>query len=100
MDTNNLIADIKLRFNHYESKKYLEEKYLNQLIFADQGGIWKITPELLSFLKHCTEPTIMLDIHNKPVKIDSQNLYSKLEQHYRDVTTRWHAEYSELSKNR
>lgn len=101
MNTEQLLKDIKARFSHNSSKEYLKEKYQAKLIFADQGGLWKITPEFLSFLSESINKRfVMLDMYENPIKIDSTQLLSKATEIYNEVMEAWYAEYEELKNKR
>jgi hypothetical protein len=100
MDTINLIQRTKARFDHFSSRKYLEEKYNNQLLIVSQNGTWKITPEFLSVLRNSPPETILLDSNNRPVKINTQLLLTQAQHLYDDVMTAWHLEFEELEKKR
>lgn len=100
MDVEKLVSDIKIRFNHHENKLYLQEKYQNQLTIADQGGVWRITPELLGFLRTAGEYEILLDDYKKPCRVHVPSLLNQLTQKYTEIMTAWYAEFQELSKLR
>lgn len=100
MDTNKLIAEAKARFKHYESKLYLEEKYLNRLFIAAQGGMWVVTPELLGFLRTAPHSVILRDSYNNPVQVNSAELLEDAQALYDEVMLAWLTEYTELNTNR
>lgn len=101
MDSLNLIQEVKARFKHQESKIYLEEKYQNSLSFANQGGLWTASIELLTFLRTSTTDTVViLDNYNNPVRVEVAELRDAVEQVYEEVMSQWHTEYTELQKNR
>lgn len=101
MNTEQLLRDIKARFSHNSSKEYLKEKYQAKLIFADQGGLWRITPEFLTFLSASINRTfVMLDMYENPIKVDSTVLLTKASGIYNDVMEAWYAEYEELKNKR
>ena len=50
MDTENLIAHARARFDHATAKRVLREKYEAKMIFAHDGGMWRAGPELLNIL--------------------------------------------------
>lgn len=101
MDTTALIASAKTRFNHNSAKAYLKDKYESKLIFADQGGLWKITPDFLTFLSvGINKRFVMLDTYENPIKIDSTTLLTKATAIYNEVMEAWHAEYEELKNKR
>ena len=101
MDTNELINDLKIRFNHNSAKDYLKNKYESKLIVADQGGLWKATIEIISFLStNNQEQIVLMDSFNNPVKVDRILLLNKLTNTYNQVTNEWYTEWSELERQR
>jgi hypothetical protein len=100
MDTQTLISNIRTRFNHLESKKYLQEKYSNQLLLPFGGGLWRITTEFLAMLKSIDSEIILVDTYNAPVKVNSSELYLEGLALYNEVMSQWLEEYSGLSKTR
>lgn len=101
MDTKTLLAEAKARFNHNSAKSYLKEKYQAKLIVAEQGGLWKATPELIGFLASTTdEYIILLDTYENPVMVNRIKLYDVLEKTYNDSMTQWYTEWKELESKR
>jgi predicted transcriptional regulator len=101
MDTKKLLADAKARFNHNSAKKYLSEKYQSKLVLADQGGLWKITPALLSQLNSSTAKTlILIDDYGNPVQVDRKLLLLKANEIYVSVMDAWLYEFNDLSSKR
>lgn len=101
MDTTQLIKDIKARFSHDSAKQYLKDKYLSKLTIASQGGLWKVTPELIAFLGNAgPEELILIDLYENPVKVDRLKLFYALRDIYNDVMTEWHNEWSQLENKR
>lgn len=101
MDTQNLIRQARARFQHQESKLYLKEKYGNQLIVANQGGMWKITPELLGFLRTCPDETaILVDTFDKPIRVNVKQMLVDFDDVYRTVTQSWYEEFESLRGRR
>lgn len=101
MDTKQLLTEVKARFNHNSAKAYLRDKYESKLCVADQGGLWKITPELISAVNSLTtDNVVLLDAYGNPVKVNRANLLTKLEKTYGDVMEQWHNEWSILEKAR
>ena len=41
MDTENLIAHARARFDHVAAKRVLKEKYEARMLFALAGGMWR-----------------------------------------------------------
>lgn len=101
MDTNHLINEAKARFSHNSAKAYLKDKYNSKLLLADQNGLWKITPELISYLSSLDDyTTILLDNYGNPVKVEVKMLLTKLIHTHKQVMTEWHDEWTELEKQR
>lgn len=101
MDTKKLLADAKARFNHNSAKQYLKDKYESKLTLADQGGLWRITPSLLSQLNSSTAKTlILIDDYGNPVQVDRKLLLLKANEIYVNVMDAWLYEYTELSNKR
>ena len=50
MNTEQLIAHGRARFDHVAARRLLKEKYQAKLVFAHAGGMWCAGPELLNIL--------------------------------------------------
>jgi len=101
MDTENLIKEAKARFSHNSAKQYLKDKYLAKLSVAEQGGLWKVTPELIGFLASSTDEIIILiDTFENPVMVNRIKLHDVLYKTYNDTMQLWFSEYKELENKR
>lgn len=101
MDINALISETKARFSHNSAKEYLREKYDSKLILATQNGLWKATPETISFLNSLrTDKCILIDRFNNPVEVDRLDLLNDLCNLYQEVMNQWYAEWKELEGKR
>lgn len=101
MDTKTLITEAKARFNHNSAKAYLKDKYSSKLIVADQGGLWKATPELIGFLASITDDVVILiDTFENPVLVNRIALHDVLYKSYNDTMALWHTEWKELESKR
>lgn len=101
MDTKELLTEIKARFNHNLAKEYLKDKYDSKLIFAEQGGLWRASTELLTFLSSSTDDTIiLLDSYQNPVEITRTQLLDKTKEVYNSVMTEWYNEWKQLESKR
>jgi hypothetical protein len=101
MDINALISETKARFSHNSAKEYLREKYDSKLILATQGGLWKASPEVISFLNSLsTKNCILLDNFKNPIEIDRVSLLNELSNLYQTVMQEWYAEWQELEGKR
>lgn len=101
MNTENIVAHARARFDHEAAKRVLKEKYQAKLIFAYNGGMFRTTPELLAFVQSWPiEELYLKDLYDNPVEVDKQVFLVKLQQHYHEQMNAWHTEYTEMMKNR
>jgi hypothetical protein len=101
MDTKTLIVEAKARFNHNSAKSYLKDKYDSKLIVAEQGGLWKATPELIGFLASTTDDMVILvDNFDNPVLVNRIKLYDVLSTTYNDAMGSWFNEWKDLESKR
>ena len=103
MDTKSLLTEAKARFAHNSAKHYLQEKFSSKLLVAEQGGLWRADKETLNFLYNThlvQKETVLLDIYNNPIKVNSLELYKKLMEVYNVVMEEWHNEWKELENKR
>jgi hypothetical protein len=101
MDTKTLISEAKARFNHNSAKAQLKDKYEGKFIVAEQGGLWKATPELIAFLNSMNDNFIILiDNFNNPVQVNREQLLSVIKDTYQKVMLDWYKEWKEIETNR
>jgi hypothetical protein len=101
MDTKQLIKDAKARFSHNLAKQYLKDKYESKLVLADQGGLWRITPTLLSQLNSSTSKTlIIVDEYGNPVEVERKLLLLRANELYVSTMDAWLYEFNQLQQNR
>ena len=101
MNTKTLISEAKARFNHNSAKAQLKDKYDGKFIIAEQGGLWKATPELISFLNSMDDNFIVLiDNFNNPVQVNRDQLLSILKDTYQTVMLEWYKEWKEIEIKR
>jgi len=96
-----LVEEIRLSTDFQINKKILKEKIQTDLHMTHNGGLFKITPDILAFVKTWPTDEIYLeDVYENPIKIDKQIFLVTAQQHYQLVMNRWHNEYEELKKIR
>jgi hypothetical protein len=101
MDTKTLISEAKARFNHNSAKAQLKDKYDGKFIVAEQGGLWKATPEFIGFLNALNDDTVVLiDTFDNPVEVNREKLLDVLKNLYQKVMLDWHQEWKELESKR
>ena len=102
MNTDELIAHSRNRFDHAAAKRILKEKYQAKMIFAHAGGLWQAGPELLTLLHTVKEndPLVLLDPFENPVQVIPKELVELAQQRWQEQMTAWLVEYTEINKNR
>jgi hypothetical protein len=100
-DLEHLTAEIKLATNFQVNKRILREKIQTDLHFAHNGGLFKITPDLLAFVQTWPVDELYLeDAYQNPIEIDRLVFLVQAQQHYQKVMNRWHQEHAELKRIR
>jgi len=101
MDTDKLVAHSRARFDHAAAKRTLKEKYQAQLIIGHEGGMFKSSPEMISFLALCGDKEIVvLDMYENPIKVDALYLLDLMRFNWEATTEKWYKEFEELNKKR
>ena len=101
MNTENIVAHARARFDHETAKRVLKEKYEARMLFAYAGGMWRAGPELLTVLKVCPEESaVLLDLYETPVRVNVLDLEFAVQQRWQEQMNGWLAEYTELSTKR
>ena len=101
MDTDNLIAHARARFDHVAARRVLKEKYLAKMLFAHAGGMWRAGPELLVLL--ATVPpgdAVILDLYETPIQINPEQLRGIAMQRWKEQMNAWLVEHEQLNRQR
>lgn len=102
-DINDIVTEIRQATDFQINKQILREKIQTDLHFVENGGLFKITPELLAFVASwpaSVDQMFLEDTHGNPIEISRQTFLVRAQQHYQIVMNRWHQEYAELRKVR
>ena len=101
MNTDDLVAHVRARFDHAVQKRVLKEKYEAKMLFAHAGGMWRAGPELQTTLLSCpgTE-AVILDLYENPVKVNTQELYAMSQQRWQEQMNAWLQEHQLASQQR
>ena len=98
---DDIVTQIKLATDFQINKKILREKIQTNLHLTHNGGMFKITLELLAFVQTWSEDELYLeDIYQNPIRIDRKTFLVAAQQHYQTVMNRWHQAHAELKKIR
>jgi hypothetical protein len=102
MDTNELVAHGRARFDHALARQTLREKYQARMTFAYRGGMWQAGPELHSMIFTCGRmgEIVLPDLYQNPVQVDSKELMSLSQERWNEQMTAWLIEHEQLNKNR
>lgn len=101
MDTNNLIAHARSRFNHESARRLLKEKYEAKMLFAHAGGMWRAGPELLVLL--ATVPpcdAVIRDLYENPIQVNPEQLRGMAMMHWQEQMNAWLVEHEQLNRQR
>jgi hypothetical protein len=96
-----LTAQIKQSTDYQTNKQILREKIQTDLHITHNGGMFKITPELLAFVKTWPVDEMYLeDVYQNPIQIDRQVFLVTAQQHYQLIMNQWHQEHEKLKQLR
>jgi len=101
MDTEDLIAHARSRFNHESARRLLKEKYEARMLFAHAGGMWRADPELLVLL--ATVPpgdAVILDLYENPIQVNPELLRGLAMQRWQEQMNAWLIEHEQLNQQR
>lgn len=102
-DINNIVEQVRLATDYQINKQILREKMLTDLHVPYNGGLFKVTPEIIMFanLQTLNENFYLEDVYHNPIHIVSPMEFTKLcNEQYQKVMNRWHQEHNELKRIR
>lgn len=101
MNTENIVAHARARFDHETAKRVLKEKYQARMVFAHNGGMFCAGPELQMTCLSCpgTE-AVILDLYENPVKINTRELLAMSQSRWQEQMNAWLVEFENNSKQR
>lgn len=101
MDTDQLIAHGRARFEHAAARRLLKERYQAKMTFAHAGGMWQAGPELLNLLAVCPDAeAVILDLYDVPIRITVDELRDLARQRWQEQMTAWLIEHESLAQQR
>ena len=101
MNTDELVAHGRARFEHEAARRTLKEKYQAKLTFGWNGGMFKATPEMITFLSlYGDERIVILDLYETPVEVNAKELCELMKPRLQEQMNAWLIEHTELNKNR
>ena len=101
MDTDQLIAHGRARFDHAAARRLLRERYQAKMIFAHAGGMWQAGPALLTVLATCQNvEAVIPDLYDIPIKITVEEFKAEVLQRWQEQMNAWLIEHESLSSKR
>ena len=91
MDTDQLIAHGRARFEHAAARQLLKEKYQAKLTFAYSSGMFCAGPELLTLLSSIPvdDDVVILDLYDNPVKVNPGELQKIAFERWQEQMNAW-----------
>lgn len=101
MNTDDLVAHSRARFDHAAAKRLLREKYEAKMLFAYNGGMFRAGPELQVTVFTCPDTeAVILDLYGNPIKVQTRELLSLSQQRWQEQMNAWRVEYEQLQTQR
>ncbi len=98
---NNLSEKIKSRFDHLAARQVLKEKYQAKMLFADQNGLWRAGPELITLLMAVgQDQLVILDLYDNPILVDRKKLLDQTITLWQEQLNAWLVELAEVNRQR
>jgi hypothetical protein len=101
MDTNQLVAHARARFEHESARRVLKEKYQAKLVFGWNGGMFESSPAMITFLNLYGDQRIVVqDLYENPVEVNAQEVCNIMKARLQEQMNAWLIEYEQINKNR
>ena len=101
MDTDALIAHARAKFDHATARKVMQEKYQARMIFGWNGGMFRASPELITFLSlYGDEEIVMPDLYENPIKFKASDVCNIMRAKWQEQMNAWLVEHNQLSQQR
>lgn len=101
MDTDQLITHGRARFEHATARRLLKEKYQAKMVFGWNGGMFRASPEMITFLSlYGNERIVVQDLYETPVEVNAQELCDHMRARLQEQMNAWLIEHNELAAKR
>nr|NDG05586.1 hypothetical protein [Oxalobacteraceae bacterium] len=101
MDTDDLIKYARARFDHESARRVLREKYQTKMIFGHNGGMWRASPEMITFLAlYGDQDVVVPDLYDTPIKFNARVMRDIMQTKWQEQMNAWECEYQEISSQR
>jgi len=100
-DLEQITNEIRLATDYQVNKRILREKIQTDLQVPYNGGLFKVSPELIAFLNSWdTDELFLEDTYQNPIKINRAEFLTLSKQHYQMVMNSWHIQHDNLKHTR
>ena len=96
-----ITQQIRLATDYQTNKRILREKIQTDLHVPYNGGLFKVSPELIAFLNAWDSDELFLeDTYQNPIKINRAEFLTLCKQQYQMVMNSWHIQHEEIKRVR
>lgn len=96
-----ITQEIRKSTDYQINKRILHEKIQTDLHVPYNGGLFKVSPELIGFLNAWDSDELFLeDTYQNPIKITRKELLTLCKQHYQTAMNAWHIQHDEIKRAR
>ena len=100
-DLEKITDQIRLATDYQTNKRILREKIQTDLHVPFNGGLFKVTPELIAFLSTWPSGVLYLeDTYENPILIQKAEFLEICVQHYQQAMNVWHIQHEEIKRVR
>ena len=98
---NQTIEHVKQATDFQINKRILKEKIMADLHLPYNNGLFKITPEIISFVSVWPDDELyLLDTYENPILVQKHEFLAKAIQHYQTQMNLWHDQYEQIKRIR
>jgi hypothetical protein len=96
-----IVEQINYATDFQINKRLLREKTLADLHLPYNNGLFKITPDLISFVSVWPYDDLFIeDTYQNPIKINRKEFLDLAIQHYQIQMNTWHTQYEQIKRIR
>ena len=99
MNTDDLVTHSRARFDSHVKRKILKEKYESKLLFAYNGGMFRATPEMITFLSlYGDQDVVVPDLYDNPIKFTASKMCTIMRAKWQEQMNAWLVEHASLEQ--
>lgn len=101
MDIDKLIEHSRARFDHAAARRVIKEKYQSRMLFGYNGGMWRATPEMITFLSLYGDQTVIVpDLYDTPIQFVASQLREIMQAKWQEQMNAWFIEHQQINQQR